>query len=66
MVQPNVERALRIAYEYGAIQGDHHRAWVIDQMVRALTGSDYAEWVRERKAGADGSETHYWDEGIAP
>lgn len=30
--------ALQIASNYGGIDGDHHKAWVIDQMVRALTG----------------------------
>lgn len=26
---------------YGGFQGDHHRAWAIDQMVRLLTGCAY-------------------------
>jgi hypothetical protein len=30
--------ALRIAREYGQIDGNHHKTWVIDQMVAALTG----------------------------
>jgi hypothetical protein len=33
-----VERALHFASEYGYIDGDHHKMWIIDQMVRALTG----------------------------
>jgi hypothetical protein len=50
--------ALIVAHHYGTIDGDHHKAWVIDQMVRALCGTElYAEWV---KAHPD------WDEGIAP
>ena len=32
------KKALAIALRYGGIDGDHHKAWVIDQMVRALTG----------------------------
>lgn len=31
------KEALEIARRYGQIDGDHHKAWVIDQMVRALT-----------------------------
>ena len=31
------QKALEIAVRYGQIDGDHHKAWVIDQMVRALT-----------------------------
>jgi hypothetical protein len=37
-----IAAALDIANRYGGIDGDHHRAWVIDQMVRALTGDGYA------------------------
>ena len=30
--------ALLVASSYGQTDGDHHKAWVIDQMVRYLTG----------------------------
>ncbi len=33
-----IEKALDYAVRYGGIDGDHHKAWAIDQMVRALTG----------------------------
>lgn len=61
-----IEDALSIAFQYGGIQGDRDRAWVIDQMVRALTGSQYEEWVRERCEGEDGPDTYSWDTGITP
>lgn len=32
-----IQKALEIAHD-GAIDGGHHKMWVIDQMVRALTG----------------------------
>jgi hypothetical protein len=38
MLQERIERALDFAVRYGQIDGDHHKMWVIDQMVRALTG----------------------------
>lgn len=57
--------ALEIAHS-GGIDGAHHKQWVIDQMVRALTGDKYDEWVKEHKAGDDGPDTYDWDEGIAP
>lgn len=59
-------KALDIARRYGGIDGDHHKAWVIDQMVRELAGDGYARFVAESKAGEDGPETYSWDEGIAP
>ncbi len=33
-----IDRALDFAIRYGGIDGAHHKTWVIDQMVRALTG----------------------------
>lgn len=60
-----VAAALEIA-RLGKIDGGHHKAWVIDQMVRALTGDRYEEWVRDVCAGEDGPETYDWDCGIAP
>lgn len=50
----------------GGIDGAHHKAWVIDQMVRHLTGDGYAAWVAAARDGEDGPETYSWDEGIAP
>lgn len=61
-----VEQAIEIAVRYGGIDGDHHKAWVIDQMVRALTGENYDAVVADACAGDDGPNTYDWDEGIAP
>lgn len=58
--------ALIVIEMYGGIDGAHHKQWVIDQVVRALTGGRYEEWVAEMKNGEDGPETYEWDEGIAP
>lgn len=65
-VPTRIEVALDLAMRYGGIDGAHHKTWVIDQMVRALTGTDYANWVQESKVGEDGPNTYTWDEGIAP
>jgi hypothetical protein len=61
-----LEAALEIAGRYGGVDGAHHKAWVIDQMVRVLTGPTYEMWVAEQKAGEDGPDTYDWDVGIAP
>lgn len=61
-----IDAAIDLAVRYGGIEGDHHKAWVIDQMVRALAGERYAEIVRDAKFGDDGPETYDWDEGIPP
>lgn len=60
------EAALDIAYRYGSNDGSHHKAWVIDQMVRALTGDGYAAFVASCCDGEDGPETYSWEVGIAP
>lgn len=61
-----IKAALGIARDYGSIDGDHHKMWVIDQMVRALTEDKYAGWVKIAKNGKEGPDTYEWEEGIAP
>ena len=64
--QERIDAAIEIAVLYGGIDGAHHKAWVIDQMVRALAGDRYRDIVAIACDGADGPETYDWDEGIAP
>ena len=64
--QRKIQQALDIAIEYGGFDGGHHKAWVIDQMVRALTGHEYNAFVKDVCSGEDGPDTYAWDEGIAP
>lgn len=67
--KPDVEAALKIANDYGGIDGSHHKEWVIDQMVRSLTGTGYSRWVEVRKLGPNGedkNDPYEWSEGIAP
>lgn len=59
-------KAIELAVQYGGIDGAHHKAWVIDQMVRVLAGDEYEQIVTDAKAGEDGPDTYEWDEGIAP
>lgn len=61
-----VEQALEIAVRYGGIDGEHHKTWVIDQMVRALAGDGYKALVADACNGPEGPNTWDWDEGIAP
>ena len=62
----SIEKALDVANNYGGIDGDHHKTWVIDQMVRALTGDLYEKWVAEHCAGECGPDSYEWDTGVAP
>lgn len=51
---------------YGGSDGEHHKQWVIDQVVRRILGDRYPQWVINMRAGEDGPDTYEWDEGIAP
>ena len=64
--QARNKAAIDLAVSYGGIDGAHHKDWVIDQMVRLLAGSDYAQIVATAKSGEDGPETYEWEVGIAP
>ena len=67
-----VNEALAIAWRFSQNDGAWHKAWTIDQMVRALCGDDetYKKWVSEytKPFTNDNGELDYydWDEGIAP
>lgn len=75
-----IETALRYLYEYGGIDGAHHKAWTLDQVLRALTGcvpdeygymhepsAGYLKWMeRYEEADENGEPQYEWDAGIAP
>jgi hypothetical protein len=51
---------------YGQVEGEHHKAWVIDQVTRALFGEAYEKYVAAYKKGDAGPNTHEWNESVAP
>ena len=57
-----IDEAVALVLKYGSIDGAHHKAWVLDQVLRTLlTERDYQEVIRTREdAGGE------WDIGIAP
>lgn len=63
-----IKNALEIAWDYGTIGGDHHKMWVIDQMVRALCGNEkeYKKWVHKYEEPLEDGDYYEWDCGIAP
>lgn len=63
-----VNNALDTISRYGGIDGAHHKQWVIDQVVRSLTGTPeaYTAWVAAQRQGADGPDTYEWSEGTPP
>lgn len=77
-LQMRIDAALETANLYGGIDGDHHKMWVIDQMVRALCGNDeaYDTWVMFHKFDTDDPDLALrrynvgdyseWETGVAP
>lgn len=61
-----IQQALKIAFDYGQADGEHHKAWVIDQMVRALTGKEYDKWINDYIYDEETGDSYTWDKGIAP
>lgn len=63
-----IKEALRLAWSYGQIGGDWHKTWVIDQMVRALCGSEeeYNKWVEVYETPLCNDDYYEWNTGIAP
>ena len=48
------------------MQGEQHKYWLLDQIVRVLTEIDYDLWVKKYETGKHGPKTYEWDTGIAP
>jgi hypothetical protein len=61
-----IEDALAVAFENGNVEGEHHKQWVIDQMVRALLGPEYSVWVERHNADNASKDYPPWDIGTAP
>ncbi|MCX6217592.1 hypothetical protein [Spirosoma sp.] len=57
---------LDLISHYAATDGEHHKAWVLDQITRLITVDDYDAFVAQAKAGKDGPDTYDWNIGIAP
>lgn len=56
------DQAVGVAEKYGNIEGEQHKQWVIDQMLRCLLSESYDQWRIEQE-----EETgEPWDTGVAP
>lgn len=59
-----ISAALELVTQYGGIEGEHHKQWLLDKVVRTLLESPdkYRRFV-ENFNDPDYTD---WDEGIAP
>ena len=56
-----VARALQLMFDYGSIDGAHHKQWIIDQLFREIFGDNYEGVIEDYE-----EEFEEWDTGIAP
>jgi hypothetical protein len=63
-----LKEILQLCQSIGQVDGAHHKAWVIDQVVRQVTGDEYELWLvwYRGQMDEDGDFEYNWDEGIAP
>lgn len=73
ILHKRIVAAIDLALGFSYIDGAHHKTWVIDQMVRVLTGcgpdeesEEYKDLIKGVCYGEDGPDTYSWDTGIAP
>ena len=60
-----------IIIRYGQTDGGHHKAWVLDQIMRTIKKEKYEDFVKEYEYTNDeGNPTeekeYQWETGIAP
>lgn len=56
------EIAVGLIGQYAGTGGAHHKQWLLDQVLRALLGDAYENWIVEWEDHGQ----YEWDEGIAP
>ncbi len=66
VLNEKLNAAIDHIFQYGGIDGAHHKMWTLDQAMRILAGDRYDEFVAKACAGEDGPATYEWDCGIAP
>jgi len=55
-----IDTALNLISRWGGIDGDNRQKWLVDQILRTLTGDDYDEWIEEYEDDGE----YEWDMGI--
>lgn len=61
-----IKSALALIFEFGAIQGAQHKGWLIDQILRALTDTEYNAFVKKWEGEPESDSYCKWCVGVAP
>ena len=65
-LEQRINAACDMIVNFSQNDGAHHKAWVIDQAMRAITGEHYDAFIAWYSNGEDGPDTYGWDVGITP
>lgn len=63
--QLRCEKAIEFALQYGSFDGEHHKQWALDQIIRILCGN-LNNYKKRLKQWNSDEEYDPWDEGIPP
>lgn len=63
-----ITSVIELIFRFGGIGGDHHKAWVIDQVLRIVAGDKYDSLVEEMEGDPADGDYYYgeWQVGIPP
>jgi len=61
-----IREAVTVAEKYGAVSGEDHKQWIIDQMLRRMLNKEYSKWVSIYNSRIDENGKPYipWCEGV--
>ena len=62
----DIKKVMELIVNYSQFAGEHHKMWVIDQIVRAIMKDNYDNFITAFCDGEEGANTYSWDTGIAP
>lgn len=62
-LQRRINDAIGLALGFGMIEGESHKMWVIDQVIRVLADDNYVSLIEDYSLGDNGPSTHQWDTG---
>ena len=66
-LRTKIKEATNLILNYARIDGDHHKMWTLDQVLRILAGDQYEELIDEYEDRDEYGDPMYdWDVGCPP
>lgn len=67
-IDDRINETVELIRTCGGFDGEHHKQWVLDQVLRNLLQDTYESVIAEWNAETDEDGELYspWDEGVAP